>query len=371
VRSIATKQIQFLVGSLLVAARLKSIHIPKAVLISGLLFCTTAQANCLNPNADTRLRTYCVAETLVGNAVTLGDAMLLDTLLKREGYAAGLGLPNPVERSTTQTFVSPVLDYNTNINGGNPNRPLVLGGLTFTGDEQNLRRSGAVAGFGAGANGRHIYGDGRYLDYAASASYTYSPQHSMGIARSSANLCSRNHVANQWYVDACGDTTRLVRDLAAETNSGLSLSTAKLFSTGNGAFHSTSIGVRRNYAEQYQQNQIQLGWNTVRNRGAYTGFNFSFGEAVPNQLAQRRSASATVGTTVFNRALSATASYSYADGGRLLGFERNDTTRSVSISYTLTRNLSVTVGYRTVDSTIDYFSEREPIVSVHFAPIRF
>ena len=343
----------------------------KAVLFLGLLTATQAQASCLNPNGDSRLRTYCVAETLMGNAVTLGDAMLLDTLLKREGFAAGIGLPNPVERSTTQTFVSPVLDYNSNINSGNPNRPLILGGLTFTGDEANLRREGIVAGAAAGVNGRTVYGDGDYLDYALSASYAYSPQHSLRIARSSANLCSRNNIANQWYVDACGDATRLVRDLAAETNSGVSLSTAKLFSTGNGAYHSTSIGVRRNYAEAYQQNQLQLGWSTVRTRGAYTGFNFSFGEAVPNQLAQRRSVSATVGTTVFNRALTATASYSFADGGRLLGFERNDTIRSLTLNYAINANLSVTVGYRTVDSSIDYFSEREPVVSVQFAPIRF
>ena len=342
-----------------------------STIFAALLLATIAEASCLNPNADTRLRTYCVAETLVGNAVTLNDAVLLDTLLKREGYATGLGLPNQVPQSSTQTFVTPTLDYNANINGGNPNRPLVLGGLTFTGDDAFLRHEGVVAGVGAGVNGRTVYGDGAYLDYAVSASYAHSPRHGMGIARGSANVCSRNHITNQWYADACGDATRLVRDLVAETNSGLSLSTVKLFTAGNGAYHSTSVGVRRYYTEEYQQNQIQVGWSTVRNRGAYTGFNFNFGEAVPNQLAQRRSVSATVGTTLFDRALTATASYSYADGGRLLGFERNDTTRSLTLNYAFNANMSVTVGYRAVDSSIDYFSGREPIVSLQLAPFRF
>ena len=349
--------------------RIKNLY--KAVLIIGLLSSKDVNASCLNLKADTRLRTYCVAEILSGNAVTLNDALLLDTLLKREGFASGIGLPNTVDTSTTQTFVTPTVEYKTNINGGNPNRPLVLGGLTFTGDENFLRKEGVVAGLATGVNGRTIFGDGRYLDYNIAADYAYSPQHSLSIASGSANVCSRNHIANQWYVDACGDATRLVRDLAAETNSGLSLSTARLFATGNGAFHSTSFGVRRYYAEAYQQNQIQLGWSAVRNRGAYTGFNFSFGEAVPNQLAQRRNVSATVGTTVFDRALTATASYSYADGGRLLGFPRNDTSRSITLDYAINANLSVTVGYRGVDSTIDYFSEREPIVSVQLAPFRF
>lgn len=341
------------------------------LLICGLIAPHTVYASCLNPNADTRLRTYCVAETLVGNVASLNDAMLFDTLLKREGFSSGLGLANPVDIRTTQTFVAPVLDYSNNINGGNPNSPLVLGGLTFTGDSANLRLEGVVAGFAAGFNGRKVYGSGDYLDYAVSARYVYSPQHRIGTARSSANVCSRNHIANRWYVDACGDTTRLVRDLASETNSGLSLSTAKLLTTGNGAYHSTSIGVRRYYAEEYQQNQVQLGWSTLLNRGVYTSFNLSFGEAVPNQLAQRRSLNATIGITVFERALTATAAYSYADGGRLLGFERDDTTRSLTLNYALDANLSVTVGYRTVGSSLDYFSEREPIVSVQFATIRF
>jgi hypothetical protein len=339
--------------------------------LSGLLTATTAQASCLNPNADTRLRTYCVAETLLGNADTLNDALLLDTLLKREGFAAGVGLPNRVEHSSTQTFVTPTVDYNSNINGGNPNRPLVLGGLEFTGDEEFLRKEGIVAGFGAGVNGRNIIGEGRYLDYGIAANYAYSPQHGLSIARANANVCSRNHIRNQWYVDACGDATRLMRDLAAENTAGLALSTAKLFSTGNGAYHSTSFGVRRHYAESYQQNQIQLGWSTVRHRGAYTSLNTAFGETVPNQLSLRRSVSATVGTTVFDRALTATVGYSYSDGGRLLGFERNDTTRSLTLNYALNANLSVTVGYRSVDSSIDYFSEQEPVVSVQCAPLRF
>ena len=90
-----------------------------------------------------------------------------------------------------------------------------------------------------------------------------------------------------------------------------------------------------------------------RNTGAYLG---DIGQA-------------TVGTTVFDRALTATVGYSFSDGGRLLGFERNDTTRSFNISYRLTQNLSANLGYRDVDSTIDYFSEREPVVSVQFAPL--
>jgi len=74
--------------------------ITTAILI-GQLIANAAQASCLNSNADTRLRTLCVAETLAGSAVTLNDALLLDTLLKREGYAAGIGLPTTLHATAT------------------------------------------------------------------------------------------------------------------------------------------------------------------------------------------------------------------------------------------------------------------------------
>ena len=53
-----------------------------------------ASASCLNSNARTRLRTFCVAETLIDKAVILDDALLLDELLKLEGISAGIGLPH-------------------------------------------------------------------------------------------------------------------------------------------------------------------------------------------------------------------------------------------------------------------------------------
>lgn len=313
----------------------------------------------------------CVAETLTGSAVSLNDALLLDTLLKREGYVQGIGLPNQVARNSYEPYITPIIDYSTNINGGNPNRPLVLGGFEFIGDEANLKREGIIGGIGAGISGRSIIGEGRYLDYGVNVSYAHSTEHDIGITRRSANVCSRNHVYNNWFVDACADASGLERELTKDSTQGLSISTAKLFSTGNGAFHSVNIGVRRNFAEAYEQNQLQLGLSTVRNNSFYSSVSVSFGEAVVDTLVMRHSINTTVGTTLFDRALTASVGYSFADGGRLLGFEREDNTRNISISYAITSQFSVGVGYRQNTSSINYFDEAEPVFSVQLVPIRF
>ena len=77
-----------------------------AALTLGLLITTQAHASCLNPNADSRLRKYCVGETLKNRRVSLGDARVLDVLLKREGYERGLGLPTQVEHTVVYGYSS-------------------------------------------------------------------------------------------------------------------------------------------------------------------------------------------------------------------------------------------------------------------------
>nr|WP_213395933.1 hypothetical protein [Yoonia sp.] len=303
--------------------------------------------------------------------MTLNDALLLDTLLKREGYADGIGLPNQVARNSYEPYVTPIIDYSTNINGGNPSRPLVLGSFEFTGDDANLKREGIIGGIGAGISGRSTVGEGRYLDYGVNVSYAHSPEHDIGITRRSANVCSRTNVDNNWFVDACADASGLERELTKDSTQGLSINTAKLFSTDNGAFHSVNIGVRRNFAEAYEQNQLQLGLSTVRNNSFYSSVNVSFGEAVVDTLVMRHSISTTIGTTLFDRALTTTRGYSFSDGGKLLGFEREDTTRNININYVITPMFSVGVGYRQNTSSINYFDEAEPVFSVQLAPVRF
>jgi hypothetical protein len=114
-----------------------------------------------------------------------------------------------------------------------------------------------------------------------------------------------------------------------------------------------------------------LGWSTARRRGLFTSINITFGEAVANQMAVRRSLQATIGTTMLGRALTASVSHSYSDGGALFGVGRYETARSINFSYAVTPNLSLNLGYRDVSSSISYFSEQNPVFSFQVSPIRF
>lgn len=336
-----------------------------------LLLPTVSHAYCLDSAADSRLQAYCLSKLLAGKATNLPSAQALDYRMKREGYIRGIGLPGRVEQVSFSTYLSPVLEYSSDINGGNPNRPLVLGSLTFFGDEEFFRKTGIVAGIGIGATGRALYGPGKYLDFGIGASYAHSPEHDIGIARGFANVCSKNDMGRNLYLDGCLTTSQVKRELADETTSSATVSLSRLFSTNNKRFNQASFGVKRLFDEEYEQNQIVMSLDTLHDSGFYTGFNASFGEALNDTLTMRHSFGATVGTTLFNKPISATASYSYSDGGKLLGFTRSETTKLFTVAYTVHSRINVLIGYRETSSSLDYFNESEAILGVQFAPIRF
>lgn len=337
----------------------------------ALLAPTASYAFCDQSAASSRLQVYCLSNVLSMTPTDVGSAQLLDYRLKLEGYSRGIGLPGLVNQTTFSPYISPILEFSSDINGGNPNRPLVLGSLTFFGDEEFFRKSGVVAGIGVGGSGRSIYGEGRYLEYSIGSSYAHSPKHDIGITRSFANLCSKNDIGQNFYLDGCLATSRVIRELSDDENSSASLSIAKLFSEDNQQFNEASVGLRRVFDDEFEQNQIILKLDTLHEAGYFTSLGASFGEAVENRLAMRQSLSASIGGYVGDRPVSASFSYSHSDGGRLIGFVREDTTATFNLAYAIRPNINVSVGYSETNSSISYFDETKSIFAVQFSPIRF
>ena len=332
-----------------------------------------ANAQCLIAGASERLSNFCILEQMSQSLIDYRLALFVDSRLKSEGYSRGLGLPNSETATpiSTKAFVQPILSYSDNINGGNSPEPLVIGNLTFDGDETLYRKEGIIAGFGAGVSGRYIHAEGKYLTYGVNASYAHSPKYGLGIATTSANVSSINHIKNWWFLDAHINTSRVRKDITDETNSNISLVSSKVFSSGGDSYSEASFGISRYFADSYTQNQFILGYDTIHSNGMFSSVDVMFGEALEGQLTTRFSSRARVSMQLVNKPLSLTARYSIADGGMMLGFERNENTYEISATYPMWGNLKATVGYRVTDSTIDYFDVDTPSFGLEFTSIQF
>ena len=342
-------------------------------LVSLTFIGSSVHANCQSFGSSRGLENYCFLNFINNRIIDPETARHIDVRLKSEGYASGLGLglDNPATIKSANLSVSPLFYYSSNINGGNPSKPLKLGNLTFAGDENLYRKSGLLAGAGIGLNGRYLYGVGKYLDYSINGGYAYSPKQQIGIGTSGANICSKNHIKNWWYFDSCASTNRARKEITEEKNSTISLKISKLFSDSKQTHHQLSTGLSRYFADAYTQNQLSFTLDTIHKKGMFTGFDFVIGDGIKNQLAVRRSLTAKVGAFTAGKSLTFVATYSEAEGGVLLGFERGDKTILVSASYPIWRNVTASIGYRKADSTINYFDIDEPTLGIQFSPIQF
>ena len=330
-----------------------------------------ASAACYVDGSSGRLSNYCALDKIQGARIDVRTAQLIDYKLKLEGSTRGLGFPSRVKPHSVSKTLYPILSYSDNINGGNSPKPLVLGNLTFDGDETLYRKEGVVAGFGAGVSGRYIHAEGKYFTYGVNASYAHSPKYGLGIATTSANLSSINHIKNWWFLNAHINTSRVRKDITDGTNSNLSLTSSKVYASGENTYSEASFGVNRYFAESYNQNQLLFGYKTIHANGVYSALNFTIGESVENQLANKFALSGQLTTRLAKKPLKLSASYSQADGGMLLGVARDETTIAVSASYPIWKNLTASVGYRRTDSTIDYFDVNTPTFGIQFAPLQF
>ena len=339
--------------------------------LSALLMVSPAWADCLIAGSNERLTNFCLVERSKDANVPLSFAIMLDTRLKRVGHLNGLGFPMKVKRTDFTPFASPVLYYSTNINGGNPKKKLVLGNRSFSGDPNLIRKTGILIGATSGLKGRSIYGDGKYIDLNLTASHAYSPKHQTGVTNLSGAICSQNQIKNNLHLDACVGLTRIKKQITDQKNKYLSLSILNFFTSSPFLQHQNTLEATRYFEKNYTQNQFSLTHQTLNKTGYLSNLTLTIGEPVDNQLVTRRALNWSLEKHIENRKIAISANLRMASGGKVFGFDRNEKTRLLSLSYQLFKNLEIGFGYSKTDSNIDYFSASQPIFTIQFPAITF
>jgi hypothetical protein len=340
-----------------------------------------AQAACLSLGADERLSSLCVLDTFLRAGPQLRTAVgpFLERMLARQG------LPQlPEDRLRTQPYVTPLLSWSDNINGGQDAINLGYGELR----PEYARKSGVLAGARAGLQGRFLYRPGGYLDFNGYGAFEYAPAHDLFVTSTFARLCSYNGLDLEWTLDACLSTGEINRELTrdqtnvAEVTAGRNLSLLPgMFQRFYGGYRNVDYdGHSNGLPENYTQPQYFFGVQTLSERFPFLGIEAAFGEPVYDQTVLHQSVSATLSDQVFGRPFSVTVSHAYfagqnvwlAEPGR--GFyeaERTQRELLLSASYNVWNGYYVRLGYRDVDSNIDAFDESDFIFGISLASIRF
>ena len=323
------------------------------------LWSGVAQANCLMfSNQNERLVNFCLLQSVTGKLLDERTAALVSQRLQREGYFGGLRSP------LVTANVLPTLSYSSNINGGNPDRNLVVGELEFEGDPALVAEEGIVFGVSVGGSLRNTYGEGRYLDASLATALNWSPEYGTHYTTGRVAGCFKNKIKRSSYADFCFDGTEQKKDISSDRSKSISLNFGQLGFANDFGFTDTSVGFKRNFHLGYQEDQVSLQFQTIHPKNVFSSVKVRMGERVENQMTLKYGLDVRLSATLAGRPVTLILRRERNDGGKLLGVDRTDTVNRISASMPLNKRLSVSAGYQETRSSIQYFSSKEPSVSL-------
>ncbi|MDG2404233.1 MAG: hypothetical protein P8M25_04545, partial [Paracoccaceae bacterium] len=307
-------------------------------------------ADCLALSPDQRLSNHCLLVRVKNISMSPKFAQLLHHRLQQEGYRSVVHADQGTTSGNLRRSITPVIAYAQNVNGGNPDRTYIGGGIT---DPALVGKDGLLFGAAIGGDGRKIYGPGHYIDYAVQGSYTQSPTHAVTVKMVSAKVCTKHNVRNNLNIDLCGNDQQVWKKITKDHYRDLSLSANKLITYKNLTHHSLSLGTQFARYDANSQKQLFASLSTIYPRGRFSNLTATFGEPVAGKLAIQHAFNASLNTMVFNRPMSATASYTLMKGGKekalqnlnIVTLDRSDHSAMIGLAYQVTPQLSNSLRY--------------------------
>lgn len=325
--------------------------------------------DCFHEGADERLILSCMLFSSSEGIINYENYTILQDQLSRNGYFHGD--KNHIASTYTDIQFTPTLSYEENINGGNPDRPLIVGGLTFQGDEEFFSHGGTAIGISSLISLRHIYGEGRYINSRTALSYKHDVNGRDSIVTNEVNLCSNNHLKNWWYFDVCANAEYVDKTFSENTERYLNYSLSKIFHTENVGVTRVALTAQTLYRDDYSQNKLILDSSLINKNNSYFSISGSVAESVEGYMVEKFSVNISGSAPIYDKNITLNFGYKEASGGYLFGEPISERSSYFRVSYPIFHNTQLYAGYQINDNSIDYFDYKYPTLGVQFSILNF
>ena len=340
-------------------------------LIAGLGFFPREAEACGGIGIDPRLAAICNLHAANTTPQTLLSLAHTHQALTRIGFRDGIQLFPPDEALGLKIAASPTLSFSENINSGLPNGTLEVAGLSFSPNEDQIRQTGWLLGFELGAYGSYSLARGSYLEYQATASTQRATDYDLRVNRFAVGVCGHFHTGNWRYVDICGNRHIEERDLSTERLTEASLGLSQLWSASARSYR-LSGGVSLNSSKSGERNTgFTLESEFIGFDGRTGGIQLELTNGDRASASQDYRARIWLGGNLRERPLQGFAEFGSTYEGEVLSVDRVDRTVQLGVAYIPRSNLIVSLGVKTVESSIDYFSTTSPFFSLRYQALTF
>lgn len=283
-------------------------------------------------------------------------------------YAHRLGLLHqgdsfsPVSQSLS---IRPVIDYDTNVNGGSAGNIFTLGIYDFTLNKDTVAQAGLVLGAAVSASKAWSFAEGSTVKVTGHSSQSKAPKLDMSISNNRMSACAA-HFLGQWtWVNNCLSYSTARRELTNSKVTTTSLGLNKVFGDKN-SVHELSFDVKKAERASYNKNAIDFGWNIAAKGIGALRLGAEFSENIEGLTTHRRGANASLTTLFDNKPITFGLSVAEYSGGKLFGQPRDDRHSQIFVNRTFKERLSVTLSWVDAASSISTFDESYWSMKVNF-----
>lgn len=191
-------------------------------------------ASCVNHSPNERTHNVCIVSSMSNASLTQEQYDQITTQLRLSGnMLEGSDLAN--YPSFFELKLRPVFKWDSNANGGNPNKPLTLGELTLTGDETFNQKPALLVGLGVSSSARRVVGQGSFIDVNSYITFSQPLNYHLTVLEYGYSLCGKVGLFKTFFFDHCYSQNSLEKKIRSSHLYTKSFALGKVIETSNGA----------------------------------------------------------------------------------------------------------------------------------------
>ena len=219
---------------------------------------------------------------------------------------------------------SPVLAYDSDINGGSGKDGFSFAGFDFVIPERQRRKEGIVVGGQADAFLRYALGSQTVLDLSADTFLAWSPEHEIGKLNIGVSACATRQLERNLYASGCALLGYFENDLSRDMTKGARASVHRILDWG-GYIHDVALSVSETHItdriedQGYSQGRLEISNHAISATGHQFGYTAMLGEPVDGQKVRTRALSVYTTGKAFTKPFTYGGGFSSYEGAQWLG----------------------------------------------------
>lgn len=251
--------------------------------------------------------------------------------------------------------LSPVLEYDTNINGGTPGGYIRLGNFKFTLTEASTAKAGVVVGVAPSASLRLSLAPGRVIEAMASGQIARAPQHDLMRRSYALRLCGAQHLGRSDWLDLCLGRRGVRRILSEADESHASMGFSRLFATRYG-LHEASIRLERVETQGFGKNSLDFGITHAAARVGIVDWRIELGQYIAGEHTRLAGVSLSLTRPILGQQTSVFAAGAREAGAEFFGTPREDQVFRMGLSRRITDRVSLSLSAEDRRSTLENYN---------------